>query len=261
MTDFPRGRFVWHELYTTDTAAARQFYQRVTGWGVQDFPMEGMDSYTMWMNGETPVGGMMVLPEQARQMGAPPHWLGYISTPDVDATWAEAQKRGATNIMGPHTAASVGRWVILKDPQGALVAFFKSETPSSGPLTAPGMGDFSWHELATTDLDAATRFYTDLFGWETTDFDMGEFGVYRIFLVEGQQIGGMFRKPDDMPAPPHWLHYTRVDNADAAAGRVTDAGGKILNGPMDVPGGDRIVQCMDPQGAAFALQSTPGNQA
>ena len=261
MANFPRGRFVWHEVYPNDTAAARQFYQRVMGWSVQGMPTEG-EEYTMWMNGEVPVGGMMQLPEQARQMGAQPHWLGYISTPDVDATWAEAQKRGATNIMGPYTAPTVGRWVILKDPQGALVAFFKGEQqPSSGPVQAPAIGEFSWHELATTDLDAATRFYADLFGWETTDFDMGEFGVYRIFLVDGQQTGGIFRKPDNMPAPPHWLHYTRVDSADAGAARVTDAGGRILNGPMDVPGGDRIVQCMDPQGAAFALQSRAGGAA
>ena len=59
-------------------------------------------------------------------------------------------------------------------------------------------------------------------------------------------------------APPNWLQYIAVDSADRAAERVTANGGTIMNGPMDVPGGDRIAQCMDPQGAAFAVHSRQG---
>jgi hypothetical protein len=63
----------------------------------------------------------------------------------------------------------------------------------------------------------------------------------------------MFTKPPDMPAPPHWMLYIRVPDVDKAAERVKALGGKILHGPVDVPGGDRIAQCADPQSAAFAL--------
>jgi hypothetical protein len=69
-------------------------------------------------------------------------------------------------------------------------------------------------------------------------------------------LGGMFNKTPEMPAPPHWLYYVRVDDVDRVAGEVPKAGGTVLNGPMDVPGGDRIAQCMDPQGAAFAIHHT-----
>jgi len=65
----------------------------------------------------------------------------------------------------------------------------------------------------------------------------------------------MFNRPPGVQAPPNWLQYIRVDSADAAAERVKASGGQILNGPMEVPGGDRIAQCMDPQGAAFAVHS------
>jgi uncharacterized protein len=65
----------------------------------------------------------------------------------------------------------------------------------------------------------------------------------------------MFNISPEMPMPPGWLHYVRVDNADAAAERVKASGGQVLNGPMDVPGGDRVAQCVDPQGASFAVHS------
>jgi predicted enzyme related to lactoylglutathione lyase len=52
---------------------------------------------------------------------------------------------------------------------------------------------------------------------------------------------------------PFWLYYFNVDAIDAAVARVTDGGGKVANGPMEVPGGLWVVQCFDPQGAMFAL--------
>jgi len=76
-----------------------------------------------------------------------------------------------------------------------------------------------------------------------------------IFRRNGRELGGMYTIMPGMNMPPNWLQYVRVDSADAAAQRVTAHGGKILNGPMEVPGGDRIAQCMDPQGAAFAVHS------
>jgi predicted enzyme related to lactoylglutathione lyase len=68
-------------------------------------------------------------------------------------------------------------------------------------------------------------------------------------------IGGCYNIGEGMGAPPNWLPYIRVDSADAAADRVTSNGGQVLNGPMEVPGGDRVAQCLDPQGAAFAVHS------
>lgn len=254
MPEMPLGRFVWHELMTTDTAAAREFYTEVCGWGIQTMPVEGAE-YTMWTRDGTPIGGMMELPADLRSRGVPSHWNGYISVPEVDGAVGKAQTLGAQVVVPPHGEPTVGRWAYLRDGQGVVFPVFTSSNPTAEPIGAPERA-FSWHELATTDLDAAFEFYSGLFGWKLdSDFDMGEFGVYRLFSVEGRQIGGMYRKPDDMPAPPHWLHYVRVPSADEAADRVKAAGGQIMNGPMDVPGGDRVAACMDPQGAAFAVHA------
>jgi predicted enzyme related to lactoylglutathione lyase len=118
------------------------------------------------------------------------------------------------------------------------------------------VGEISWHELTTTDHAKAYDFYQKLFGWEKTSaMDMWEMGEYQMYGRGEETLGGMWTKPADLPMPPNWLYYIRVANVDDAAERIKTLGGQVLNGPMDVPGGDRIAQCMDPQGAAFAVHS------
>ncbi|MFB3855278.1 MAG: VOC family protein [Vicinamibacterales bacterium] len=250
-----RGRFVWYELMTTDPAAAKGFYTKVVGWGTQDWPGSN-PPYWMWIRGEAPVGGLMQLPEEARKGGAPPHWLAYVSVPDVDQSVEQAKGMGAMVHVPPTEIPEIGRFAVLADPQGAAFAVFKALSHGGIPDKSPQTGDFSWHELVTTDLDAAFRFYSALFGWEkTTAMDMGPMGVYQMYGVPGHELGGMFNRPPDIPAPPHWMLYVKVDDIDQSTERVKSAGGQILNGPMEVPGGDWIVQCMDPQGAAFSLHA------
>ncbi|HEX4575630.1 MAG TPA: VOC family protein, partial [Gemmatimonadales bacterium] len=126
-----------------------------------------------------------------------------------------------------------------------------------GPDAPAAIGDFSWHELATKDWQAAWRFYQALFGWDKDEaMDMGPAGMYQMFGRGGRQLGGIYNTPSDMPAPPHWLSYVRVASADQAAKTVSALGGKVVRGPMDVPGGDRIAMCVDPHGVAFAVHST-----
>ena len=81
---------------------------------------------------------------------------------------------------------------------------------------------------------------------------MGAMGTYQIFNIKGQQAGGMMKKMDQEPAA-HWLYYITVDAIDAAQDRVKSAGGQVINGPMEVPGGSWIINGLDPQGAMFAL--------
>src|SRR4029453_2098721 len=112
-----RGRFLWYELLTSDTAAAKDFYTKAIGWGSQPFP--GPIEYQVWMNGEAPVGGLMALPAEAKAAGAPPNWVADVRTPDVAATIDRAKTLGATVLMGPHDIPDVGRIAVLTDPQGA----------------------------------------------------------------------------------------------------------------------------------------------
>jgi predicted enzyme related to lactoylglutathione lyase len=246
-----RGRFIWHELLTTDTAASAAFYQKALPWRTQPSSMPG---YTIWMAGQTQIGGLMALPAEAA--GAPPHWLLYVGTPNVDATCAQAQALGAKVHKPATDIPNVGRFAVLADPQGATFAVF---TPGAGPPpgAAPPQGGFSWHELATTDVAAAVRFYGELFGWtKGPGHDMGGMGIYQLFQHAGSQVGGMCNVQGPS-TPPSWLSYVHVADSNRTVAAVKAAGGRLLHGPMEVPGGSWIALFMDPQGGAFAVQEMP----
>jgi predicted enzyme related to lactoylglutathione lyase len=253
-----RGRFLWYDLLTPDVEAAVAFYTSVTGWTRGSFDFGGGQAYTMWLAGETPVGGSMPLPPEEVARGTKAHWLAYIGTPDVDAAHARALELGAQTRVAPMDVPTVGRTAVLVDPQGALFALY-APSNAGAPEAMPKLGEFSWHELHTTDHVAALDFYAELFGWHKTDaMDMGPMGVYQMFGRGAFTYGGMFAPPAEMLESPHWLIYVTVADLEAAIERVRAGGGEILNGPMDVPGGDRIAQCRDPQGAEFALHHKGG---
>jgi predicted enzyme related to lactoylglutathione lyase len=240
-----RGRFVWHELMTPETTGAQAFYSKVLGWKSQ--PWEHDSSYSLFVAASGPVGGAV-----AQSNGAP-HWLHSISTDDIDATVREATNRGGrvlteiTEIPG-----GMGKYAVLSDPQGASfgVHWSDGEGPPAG---APKRGEFSWHELSTTDYAAAFEFYSALFGWEKTGVrEMGEgLGTYFMFGLDGQPLGGMM----NMGPSPAWLGYVRVKNVDDVIKKAKAARGRLINGPMEVPGGDWIAQFLDPYGAPFAVHA------
>ena len=243
-----RGRFIWHELLTTDTAGAAAFYPRVVPWRTQPSSMPG---YTLWMAGQTQIGGLTALPQDVG--GPPPHWLIYVGTPSVDASCLQAQGLGAKVLKAPADIPNVGRFAVLSDPQGATFALF---TPGAGPPPGPEppQGGFSWHELATTDVQAAVRFYGELFGWRKgRAHDMGAMGVYQMFEHAGNQAGGMCNVQGPS-TPPSWLSYVHVADSNRAVAAAKAAGGRLMHGPIEVPGGSWIALMMDPQGGAFAVQ-------
>jgi predicted enzyme related to lactoylglutathione lyase len=250
-----RGRFIWYDLMTSNPDSAIDFYTDLIGWGTQEW--EGGDQpYTMFSSGENPIGGVMDFPPDVKEAGVPPHWMAYVAVDDVAATAERAKELGGEIMHPPTDIPGAGSFAVLGDPQGAVLAVYHSAEDTSSEHTQPGVGKFSWHELATTDFGAAYDFYADLFGWEKHEaMDMGDGWIYQIYGKGEMPYGGMFNKPDDMPGPPMWLYYISVPSVDDAVGKVKELGGQVLNGPMDVPGGDRVAQCVDPQGAMFALHS------
>ena len=254
-----RGRFMWYELMTSDPAAATDFYRDVVGWGTREWE-GGENPYTMWTAGDAPVGGVMELPPEAVAGGAPPHWIAYIGTPDLDATLERAKELGASVLWGPLEVPEVGRMAGIMDPQGAVfAAYTPAVEPPEGSDAPPAPGRFSWHELATSDWEAAWTFYSELFGWRKTDaMDMGEGNMYQMYGRGGPPLGGMFNRPPEMPVSA-WMLYAMVPSVEAAIEAAKARGGQVLNGPMEVPGGDLIAQCVDPQGAAFAVHATAGS--
>lgn len=253
------GKFVWHELMTTDMGAAEAFYRAVVGWDAHDSGMPDM-SYKLFTAGKIDVAGLMTIPAEAAKMGTRPGWTGYIAVDDVDARAAEVKQAKGSVYRPPGDIPGVGRFAIVADPQGAVFALFKgtAEMPDQPPAEALP-GHVGWHELHAADREAAFAFYAKLFGWTKGEaLDMGPAGLYQIFAREGVAMMGAVMTKEEAEPAPFWLYYFNVGEIDAAAARVKAGGGQVLNGPHQVPGGSWIVHCRDPQGAMFALVGPQG---
>ena len=248
-----RGDFGWYELQTADPAAAARFYAKVVGWKTNE--MAGpFGPYIILETADGGVGGVGGIGEEAQFAG--PGWIGYIGVGDVDSMTAEAEKAGAKVVVAPADIPGILRKATLADPQGALFVLytgFAAEGPPKGEPDQPGYA--GWRELMASDGAKAFDFYSGLFGWKkTAGHDMGPMGVYQLFAADGPDIGGMMSRPPGTPGPA-WNYYFQVDAIGAAVKRLTGAGGTVANGPTQVPTGQWIVQCTDPQGARFNLLS------
>lgn len=249
----PSAKFVWYELMTTDTAAAAAFYQSVVGWDAKDSGMPGMD-YSIVSAAGVDVGGLMSLTPEAKARGVPPCWTGYVGVDDVDAYAARIVAQRGAVVLAPQDIPGVGRFAVVADPYGAVFILFKgSSADGPAPVPAGTPGHTGWHELHAGDGPGAFAFYNSLFGWTKGEtMDMGPNGVYQLFATGGDAVGGMMTKMPEMPVSC-WVYYFNVAALDAAVDKVTAGGGKVVMGPMQVPGGSWIMNGIDPQGAYFAL--------
>jgi len=244
------GQFCWYELITPDAAAALKFYGEVVGWT----PKPMMPDYTILEAQGSGVGGVMALTDEMRAAGVPPCWVGYVLVQDVEASLKKLQALGGGLRRAPADIPNVGRFAVVTDPQGAVFCLFQAAQEMTPPAVDPDApGRCGWRELMTTDGVKAFAFYSETFGWTKDQaVDMGEMGTYQTFAIHGRQSGGMMNMPPQCPSP-FWGYYFNVDGADAAAARIKGAGGTVQMGPMEVPGGQWIVQAVDPQGVNFAV--------
>lgn len=253
-TKYAHGVFSWTQLGTTDTAAAKRFYGGLFGWEFEDMPAPPDMTYTFIRSKGRSVGGLAVLPKEAIEHGAPPHWLPFVNVTNADDVVKKATQAGGKLPMGnAMDVMDAGRMAVLQDPTGAQVAIWQAKTHLGADIVNE-TGAMIWDELMTPDTNAAGRFYQTTFGWTSEAMDMGEGGTYTIFKAGDMRVAGMMGRPPRLKdVPPHWLTYFAVTNVDDAAKKATSLGGKILQPPIDIPNVGRFAVCQDAQGAVFAL--------
>ncbi|MDE2596282.1 MAG: VOC family protein [Sphingomonadales bacterium] len=257
-----QGSWIWYELLTTDPVAAKAFYEPVLGWTIT-LGTEPPLYYSHIANpdgGST--GGMMALSPDMQAHGARPMWTGYVGVDDVDAALAQVVDLGGKVLM-PKMSIDVGSFAMVSDCCGApFYVMTPIPAPGSGPSTAfsPTLtGRCGWNELMAGNIDNALAFYTELFGWDLPDaMDMGDFGKYHFLSNDGVAIGAMMQKAPHAPAAG-WNHYFRVASIAAARTAIEAGGGQVIHGPMEVPGGDWVVNGIDLQGAHFSLVGAKGD--
>jgi predicted enzyme related to lactoylglutathione lyase len=252
------GSWIWYELMTTDPEGAKAFYEAVVGWTMTPGTSETGD-YGFIANADGGMtGGLLKLTQDMTAHGARPCWLGYIGVDDVDAFLPRLEAAGGKVTMPARDVPMAGRIAMVTDCCGAPF-YVMTPTPPPGGGTSTSfsavkhLGRCGWNELMAGNAANAVGFYSGLFGWALPEpMDMGTMGPYQ-FVAQGEvMLGAIMQKLPQMPAAM-WSHYFWVPSIAAAAEAIPASGGQVINGPMQVPGDDWIVQGIDPQGAMFAL--------
>ncbi len=255
-----QGDWIWYELMTPDADASARFYGQVLDWQIGNQP-----DYREIETAHGHVGGMLPLSPEMISGGATPGWVGYVAVDDVDAAAAAIEADGGRVLMAPRDLPEAGRFAMVADPGGAPFYVMRPRPPADDPdavsnafaYDVPMIGHCAWNELASGDPSAALAFYARRLGWvKDGEMDMGPLGTYH-FLRHGQLIGAIMPLLPMAPQPG-WRFYFRVADIDAAGAKIVAAGGQIVHGPSEVPGGDHIINGIDPLGISFAVVGKKG---
>ncbi len=252
------GRFVWHDLMTTDVETSAQFYCNLFGWITKEVDMgRKTGKYTMIGLGDKSIGGFEKL---AKGENVASHWIGYVTTDDIGACVERAQRHGGKVCVPVTEIPNTGRFAIVTDPTGAVLSPFQfGGDPMPEAEGHPPIGDFCWDELLTTDPKRAAAFYGEMFGWSSEAMDMGRWGTYHLQKRGSKDAAGMLQLPKDVDAPPHWITYVHVTDVDAITAKARQLGGTIHREPTDIPNIGRFAVLADPTGAVFGIFKGAGS--
>lgn len=245
-------------MRTTDLDAASGFYSHVLGWSARRHGAGGAFFRPPAGTALTPLpmAELEALPERARSLGAPAHWLGLVAVPEM-TTAVQRWTQAGFETRGPLRSSEHGAFQALRDPQGAAIGLCTS--------VAEPAKSVAWCQLHVPDADRAFSTYADRVGWRAGPvFDLGPpWGAYRTFCAEpsGPPLGAVLSNAGTPQVHAQWLFFFSVDDMSQALHRLRVAAGRLTFGPAALTD-DRIVAvCEDAQGAAFALCAASTAQA
>jgi uncharacterized protein len=125
MTDKPAvGTVTWFDLTVPDADKLRDFYKAVVGWKPEPVEMGGYNDYTMTVpsSGDPATG---VCHARGGNEDLPAQWLIYVNVEDLDLSMAACRGGGGEVISGPKDMSGHGRYCVIRDPAGAVMALFE----------------------------------------------------------------------------------------------------------------------------------------
>jgi uncharacterized protein len=239
----------WVDTLQDDPGAAMAFYSGVFGWEAAG---AGHAEYFVARLRGRDVAGIARRPDDAP---AAPSWLTYVYVDSADAAAAAARDAGGSVPAEPFDVPPAGRMAVLADPTGAVFCLWEPRARQGAQLVnEPGAWAMSL--LSTPDPERAAAFYGALFGWTTEPF-----GPMTLFRLPGY-VGGEPEQPvsreviaamaPSADGPAHWSANFWVRDADAAAAKAAELGGRAVSPPEDAPGFRNAVLA-DPSGVTFAI--------
>jgi predicted enzyme related to lactoylglutathione lyase len=250
-TSYATGTPCWVDITSPELDRTISFYSDLFGWVADQDPRPEAGGYTMFKkDGKFVAAGS---PPPPGTEGVPTHWTTYIASDDVDATAASVTDAGGTLLTEPFDVFDAGRVVVAQDPTGAVFGVWQA-AEHAGAQLANEPGTLTWSENQTRDPEAAAAFYSAVFGYDVESAQMGEGPPYRVLQIDGKGVAGMLEITPEMgDMPPNWSTTFAVENADAAARKAEELGGRILVQPFDIPEVGRYAVVQDPVGAVFGV--------
>jgi predicted enzyme related to lactoylglutathione lyase len=243
------GKFVWAELFTTDSAAAAKFYAGVFGWTAVTLEQHGV-AYTVLSNGTHPVAGLRQRDPSATKRVS--RWINYVAVTDLASTLALVTKAGGEIRAPAREFPHIGAQAIITDKEGSPVGLVQSSSGDSAD-NEPATGEWNWFHLFVKNPLAAADFYRQIFNYEVApDARIGK-GTELLFSSGALNRGGVSTLPDREDAKPGWLGVIRVANLDETLARVPALGGEVMVAPHEAALGSRFAVIADPTGGSVGV--------
>jgi uncharacterized protein len=253
-TRWPAGTPCWVDVSVDDVPKAIAFYKALFGWDIELGAPE-VGGYSIAHQ-----GGHIVAAISPKMAGtdAPTVWTTFLASDDVDATADKIKGAGGQVLAGPMDVMEEGRMAVGMDPAGAAFALWQGGN-TSGLQVANEPGSLVWSEHMSRDFDGSKAFYQAVFGYGYQDMSSDGF-KYAMLMVGDHEVGGIGEYPEGTPAelPAAWATYFAVTDTDAAAAKVTELGGHVVQPANDTPYG-RIAVVADDQGAVFSVITPPAS--
>jgi predicted enzyme related to lactoylglutathione lyase len=248
------GKFVWHDLLTTDSPAVEKFYAGLFGWTFE--AQKGRENpYKAIRLAGVPIGGIVDVSAKKSEVPSST-WLSYVSVADVDKAVAGFRSRNGKVLREPGPVGSAATAAVVVDPQGAILGLARITKGDPPDVDLVPEGSFLWMEYVAEDAPGAIAFYKDALGYTAERIDGGAKVDYFALKVGDKPRAGLYATPWK-EVRSNWLPYVRVADAAAAAKKAEALGGRVLLAPKPEVRNGTLAIVTDPSGAAVALQQWP----
>lgn len=240
------GKFVWHDLLTSDVATAKTFYGQLLDW-----TFEQRGRYTIVKLNDKRIGGILDIQSKSLEHHVA-RWIASLSVPDVDQAASVVLANGGKVHKGPEQIGDRGWVALVSDPHGAQLSLIRTENgdPSDGPVE---VGSWLWHELWTNNPNDSASFYKELAGYS----EIEKSDSYLILKADEKWRAGI-RDLFNKALEQRWVPVIRVNDVNAISIRAKQLGGRVIIAPENPDFVDQVALLADPSGALFMVQEWTG---
>jgi hypothetical protein len=240
------GKVIWMDLVTGDAVKARDFYRGLFNWEIS----KAGQRYFMASNDGEKVAGIYEHQGSVRD-ASQTRWVPYFSARDPDRVSAYITNNGGTVVRQPEDIEGRGRFLLARDPEGALFGALRSSSGDPEDRAAR-IGEWVWQELWASAPETIAKFYLDA-GFQRLENPQNGAGGEDIILGFGGVARAGIKKKTSPAQRSTWLLYVRVRDVNETVTRARKLGGTVLINGSEIESAYPMSILADPTGGVFAV--------